>query len=214
MNPHKFTLSLNLVHEPSDGNSRVHIIFVHGLRGHPYKTWLSRLSEKDGSNQLSNPDPGRSSKKQKLKEIWKRFTRKRVQSSPGLGDKNSEINIQNVFWPKDLLPRQCPRATIWSWGYDTKIAKGIGQATNKDHLYNHGMNLTREIRRLQASDQKPIIFIAHSLGGLVVKEALAYASNQEHNDPPTYLALRSTKAILLRNPTHRKQAASKQRRHA
>lgn len=75
-----------------------------------------------------------------------------------------------MFWPKDLLPHKCPQAKVWSWGYDTKVAKGIGQAVNKDHLYNYGMNLAQEIRRLYVLEQKPIIFVAHSLGGLVVKE--------------------------------------------
>jgi hypothetical protein len=32
-------------------------------------------------------------------------------------------NEKEVFWPKDLLPCDCPNARIITWGYDSHVSK-------------------------------------------------------------------------------------------
>lgn len=49
---------------------------------------------------------------------------------------------------------------------------------SKDKIHNHAEHLVAELsanRRRQKATERPIIFIAHSLGGLVVKRALIYS---------------------------------------
>lgn len=88
---------------------------------------------------------------------------------------------REVFWPKDLLPQACPTARILSFGYNADFAhfypfygpKHIAeQLTIDDHstaLFQSIIGLREET---QTSD-RPILFVSHSLGGLVCANALS-----------------------------------------
>ena len=78
-----------------------------------------------------------------------------------------------VMWLRDLLPKRIPRARVWTWGYDSRTHT----RSHRDHLtvktlYDHGRELVFDLdgaRRECGTHQRPIIFVAHSLGGIVVK---------------------------------------------
>jgi len=84
-----------------------------------------------------------------------------------------------VFWPKDLLPRDVQdRARILLYGYDADVASLGGTGASKDMIHNHAEALVQNLvanRRREHASERPIIFVAHSLGGLVVKRALTYS---------------------------------------
>jgi hypothetical protein len=67
------------------------------------------------------------------------------------------------------------------WGYDTMVTRGPGQAANKSGLFTHGQNLLYSLSR-ERTQRKPIIFIAHSLGGNLVKELLSYADASKERE--------------------------------
>ncbi|KAJ4357358.1 uncharacterized protein N0V89_001933 [Didymosphaeria variabile] len=88
---------------------------------------------------------------------------------------------KKIFWPKDLLPKVCNNARILSFGYDSRFVdffpifsrKTLPVGTTVD---DHGSALLQSLAGLRSttsSSDRPIIFIAHSLGGLVVASALA-----------------------------------------
>lgn len=77
------------------------------------------------------------------------------------------------FWPQDLLPSECPDARILTWGYDTIVTKGFRTAVDKTNIFAQGKNLLFAFGR-QRRAKRPVIFVAHSLGGIVVKEVRTF----------------------------------------
>ncbi|CAN9334975.1 unnamed protein product, partial [Alternaria alternata] len=71
-----------------------------------------------------------------------------------------------VNWLRELLPHDLPNARILSWGYDANTQQ-LAQQTSK----------------------RPIMFVAHRLGGIVVKSALI------HSDTDRQVALAEHRSI-------------------
>lgn len=111
-----------------------------------------------------------------------------------------------VYWPTDLLAPDCPRARIMVWGYDTMVTRGPGKAANKDGLFAHGLNLLYALSR-QRQHGRPIIFVAHSLGGILVKELLTHADASEERDLLDIAD--STSAVVFMGTPHRGSDAAK-----
>ncbi|KAI1174481.1 hypothetical protein F4777DRAFT_553758 [Nemania sp. FL0916] len=81
-----------------------------------------------------------------------------------------------VNWLRDLLPKDLRGIRVLTWGYDanTHDAKRV----SCQYLYDHALELVADLTRkrtLTQSINRPIIFIAHSLGGIVVKSALIHS---------------------------------------
>jgi len=80
-----------------------------------------------------------------------------------------------VNWLCDLLPADIPNARVFCWGYD---ANTHGDRVSCQYLYDHARQLVSDLcleRRLTKTTQRPIVFVAHSLGGIIVKSALIHS---------------------------------------
>lgn len=116
-----------------NGSSRacVDIVFVHGLTGNAYNTWLHKES--------------------------------------------------GIHWPSELLRQDIPNSRILSFGYDADVVHifGGGPASNS-RLSNHAESLVGKLvreRERTGTEMRKIIFVAHSLGGLVTEQALTHSKN-------------------------------------
>ncbi|PWY70858.1 lipa and NB-ARC domain protein [Aspergillus sclerotioniger CBS 115572] len=99
-----------------------------------------------------------------------------------------------TFWPRDYLPQDIPQARIFVYGYNSTITnpQSMSTASVKDHA-NTLLNLLDLERSPQLNVRPPkIIFIGHSLGGLVIKQALLNA----HEDPK-YTSIRNNTCGLV-----------------
>lgn len=86
------------------------------------------------------------------------------------------------------------------WGYDTMVTRGPGQAANKIGLFAHGQNLLYALSR-EREYRRPIIFVAHSLGGILVKELLSLADASKEVE---FLSvLEDTSAVVFLGTPHR-----------
>ena len=90
------------------------------------------------------------------------------------GDVKPAAPMKTVYRPGDLWPRAFPNANIYTYGYDADVIKMAFPAAGKNSISEHGQNFMVELER-HLDSQNPIIFIAHSLGGIVVKDALRRA---------------------------------------
>ena len=107
----------------------VDIVFVHGLTGNAYNTWLHKDAR--------------------------------------------------VHWPSELLRQDIPDARILSFGYDADIVNFWNPASNS-RLSSHAENLVGDLVRKRErtnTETRKILFVAHSLGGLITAHALSHSRN-------------------------------------
>ncbi|KAL8968351.1 MAG: hypothetical protein Q9183_002499 [Haloplaca sp. 2 TL-2023] len=141
------------------------VIFVHGLFGHPYHTWATKPSKRRSKfphNYSTNSSPATASSNAH-------------KTSTGLGRaaKVHDNTEGSTFWPQDLLPDAITNVRVFTWGYDADI-DGFGSASQST-VHQHAGSLLSDIAdQREAADhyKRPIAFVVHSLGGIIVKAAL------------------------------------------
>jgi hypothetical protein len=92
--------------------------------------------------------------------------------------------VATNFWPEDLLPQDFPKCRVLTYGYDSLVSRGLKGAANQATILDHARELLDglEEERRQALG-RPLIFIAHSLGGLLLKAVLRQASETDATTP-------------------------------
>ncbi|KAF5616056.1 ankyrin repeat-containing protein [Fusarium sp. NRRL 25303] len=79
-----------------------------------------------------------------------------------------------LHWPSDLLKVDIPDARILSFGYDAAVLHWWSPAS-RNSIRNHAQNLLGSVVRLREktnTEDLALVFAIHSLGGLVVQNAL------------------------------------------
>ncbi len=83
---------------------------------------------------------------------------------------------QGCFWPFDLLAHESDfrtRIRILTYGYNSHLTGGYRSLTNEMNISQHGTNLLNAVTHCRTPCKtRPLIFVAHSLGGILVKEAI------------------------------------------
>ncbi|KAI1855087.1 hypothetical protein JX265_012275 [Neoarthrinium moseri] len=96
-----------------------------------------------------------------------------------------------VFWPTDLLPESLrdARANVLVYGYNADVySKKHGGNPSDNFIYMHAQTLVTSLthyRKDELSSRNPIIWVCHSLGGILVKRALLYSNDlktSQHED--------------------------------
>ncbi|KAJ9149752.1 Protein SERAC1 [Pleurostoma richardsiae] len=80
-------------------------------------------------------------------------------------------------WPQTLLPQKMDRARIMTFGYDAYAIHRSQVSANR--LLDHATNLLNDLagERAAGAASRPVLFVAHSLGGLVCKETILLSRN-------------------------------------
>ncbi|KAF8854985.1 hypothetical protein BDZ45DRAFT_596319, partial [Acephala macrosclerotiorum] len=159
----------------------ISIVFVHGLQGHAEKTWTYQ-----------------SPLKTKKKGFWPwQKERSKTEEQPS-----------GVFWPFDLLAKrpELAQARILVWGYDSHVTKFFS-ANNQQNISRHGNDLMVALEQERNQDpSRPLIFVAHSLGGILVKVVL---DNSQRTKQSKFLRVyESTKSIVFLGTPHNGSGAA------
>ncbi|KAI1498822.1 ankyrin [Biscogniauxia marginata] len=171
------------------------ICFVHGFTGHPELTWRS--------------------KKRRAPDIPSHHSiRRRIGDSFPLGLRTSGVesnqvattkptSAEHVFWPRDLVPDILPEARVLTFGYDTHIRPPFSGPPSKNRLKDHAGDFLAALEGCRHSDPtRPLIFIAHSLGGLLVKDTLRISKDYEKYRPERALVYNCTTSLVFFGTPH------------
>ncbi|KAK3352444.1 hypothetical protein B0T25DRAFT_517710 [Lasiosphaeria hispida] len=121
--------------------------------------------------------------------------------------------IQEIYSPPGLiepevefLPKHIKNARVLVWGYNADYTSLNGGFPSKDRVHHHAHTLVANLaadRRLSGTADKPIIFLCHSLGGIIVKRALTYAQTRTaHKVSHDYSIFSCTYGILFFGTPH------------
>jgi len=110
-----------------------------------------------------------------------------------------------VLWLKDLLPTAIGVARVLTFGYDA-YATSSYSGGSADRIQQHASTLVADLqadKSMEGCPKRPIIFICHGLGGIIVKKALAISAAQtSKNVQHLYSIFVSTYAILFFGTPH------------
>lgn len=91
----------------------------------------------------------------------------------GLNPKNKDSHAEKTWtagdklWLRHFLAPKLPEARILLFGYNSNVSSH----SNAMHIGDHATNLlNRLVGKRSENPGRPIVFVAHSLGGLVVKK--------------------------------------------
>lgn len=82
---------------------------------------------------------------------------------------NTWTHSNGHFWLRDSLPEEVPGARIFSFGYPADVFFSL----EKGRIDDHACTLLEDLldaRRGTEQQNRPILFIGHSMGGIVVKK--------------------------------------------
>lgn len=102
-----------------------------------------------------------------------------------------------TYWPRDLLPHDVKNVRVLTYGYNANIG-GLRAVANANTLYEHSKGLARALTRCRAdAPERPIVFVAHSLGGLVCEHMLVL------DDEAARSITAATRGVILLGTPHR-----------
>jgi hypothetical protein len=204
------------------------IVFVHGFTGHPRDTWLYKAKSQSGNRTKKHSHDGEPrdvawrSKIRKL-DVFERRSSAAASTTPSTqssqttvveeeGDINDTMEIQgqrqeDIYWPADLAPRTVPGSRILTYGYDTRIGHRLsGRPVSRKSVYDHAWDFLCEfeyLRRNLNEKNRPVLFIAHSLGGIIIKEALRRSRGCKSTKPHLYSIFEAASGIIFFGTPHR-----------
>ncbi|SLM33335.1 P-loop containing nucleoside triphosphate hydrolase [Lasallia pustulata] len=97
----------------------------------------------------------------------------------GLNPTNTEFHaeatwtVEDKLWLRDFLPPQLPSARVLLFGYNANVAFETSQAGVREQAINL---LNRLASKREQAEARPIVFVAHSLGGILFQRAFFEAT--------------------------------------
>ncbi|KAI9862819.1 MAG: hypothetical protein M1824_000949 [Vezdaea acicularis] len=168
------------------------VIFVHGLTGHARRTWTftGPKTPSDARKTLHTDDS--SERPSKIQRLLR----------PGSSDSTTTSN--DVFWPLDLLTQTLPNARLLAYGYDSNIRHRLQVPVNQSTILDLGQDLLTDLEALRRSQPtRPLIFVAHSLGGIIAKETLRRSEGHRVYQKEFYSIYDATVALMFFGTPHR-----------
>ncbi|XP_014678951.1 PREDICTED: protein SERAC1-like, partial [Priapulus caudatus] len=157
------------------------VVFVHGLLGGPFKTWRQGKREPVAASGPVSAEP-------------------LVADDDGAEDMKNDAGYTEC-WPKDWLPQDFPNVRVLMVGYDTYLSAWGEKCPHGTAKRSLDQRATKMLQKLKAAGvgERPIIFVTHSMGGLLVKQMLFHAMR----DPNMEGLFTNTRSVVFYSTPHR-----------
>ncbi|RYP15106.1 hypothetical protein DL765_005929 [Monosporascus sp. GIB2] len=117
---------------------------------------------------------------------------------------NTWTDKDGHLWLRDSLPARVPRVRVMTFGYDSTVLFGSSRASINDFALDLTTRL--EVERQHTEERRrPLVFVCHSLGGVVFKEFLVHLSLQLDR---CHDLLRSVCGVVFMGTPHRGSRAA------
>ncbi|TSR99417.1 Protein SERAC1 [Bagarius yarrelli] len=116
-------------------------------------------------------------------------------------EKSAEVHEDYTeCWPKSWLAADCPNLRILSVEYDTHLSDWRAKCPAENQRKSLAYRSRELLKKLKAAGvgDRPVVWVAHSMGGLLVKKMLLDASK----DPELSALVRNTKGALFYSVPH------------
>lgn len=134
------------------------IVFIHGVQGHPIKTWTY------DSTQTNTP------KRKGFLGLGKSRSRTPSRQRSGTGREDLQ-NVPTGMWPANQLSKDFPNARILTYGYDSQVSNFFGGGVNQNNMITIANGFLNDLAAERADTRgRDLMFISHSMGGLITKE--------------------------------------------
>ncbi|XP_069675082.1 protein SERAC1 isoform X2 [Periplaneta americana] len=109
----------------------------------------------------------------------------------------------SVCWPRDWLPEDCHHLRVIGVNYETNLSLWAPMCPVEKVRRNLDFRSTELMQKLKQAGlgSRPIVWVAHSMGGLIVKSMLIKAMQDE--DEQVQGLCRNTKAVVFYSVPHR-----------
>ncbi|CAJ2508890.1 Uu.00g139160.m01.CDS01 [Anthostomella pinea] len=174
------------------------ICFVHGFTGHPKLAWQSKKRTKRQAPTSGSSNPFK-------RRLVDSFIRPKSQSNTSDSLDVPEATSErpgHVYWPRDLVPHIVPEARVLTFGYDTHIRHSLSSPNSANRLIDHANDFLSALEACRRDPTRPLIFVAHSLGGLLVKDTLRLSKGYAQHQPDRSLVYESTTNLLFFGTPH------------
>ncbi|KAF3702893.1 Protein SERAC1 Serine active site-containing protein 1 [Channa argus] len=103
-------------------------------------------------------------------------------------------------WPKSWLAADCPNLRVLSVEYDSHLSDWMAKCPAENQRKSLAYRSQEMLKKLKLAGvgERPVIWVAHSMGGLLVKKMLLDASV----DPEMLELLKNTKGIVFYSVPH------------
>ncbi|XP_076011241.1 protein SERAC1 [Genypterus blacodes] len=129
-------------------------------------------------------------------KTWRQKDRHIVEGDEAAGNKEDYTEC----WPKAWLAADCPNVRVLSVEYDSHLSDWMAKCPVENQRKSLAYRSQELLKKLKSAGvgERPVVWVAHSMGGLLVKKMLLDASE----DPDMEGLLKNTKGIMFYSVPH------------
>lgn len=125
------------------------------------------------------------------------------QKDPSTVEEEKEAESKDDYtecWPKSWLAADCPNLRVLSVEYDSHLSDWMAHCPAENRRKSLAYRSRELLKKLKLAGvgERPVVWVAHSMGGLLVKKMLLDASE----DPDMRGLLKNTKGIMFYSVPH------------